>query len=82
MKTLNRVLSRAPQSATNARAIIYEQMADGEWYTLRDLAFIAGCSEAATSARIRDLRKSQYGGYTIEAKPTYGSTVWVYRLVS
>lgn len=64
----------------SAREAIYRQMLDGQWYTLRELAFIAGITEAGASARIRDLRKSQYGGFTIEARPGNRDHTWLYRL--
>jgi hypothetical protein len=38
---------------------------DHEWHRLSELARRCGGSEAAVSARIRDLRKSRFGEYTI-----------------
>lgn len=46
----------------------YERMSDGRWYALSYLAEYVGCSEAAVSARIRDLRKSKYGGHAVECE--------------
>lgn len=43
-------------------------MADGRWWTLRDLAERVGASEAGVSARVRDLRKARFGGYEVERK--------------
>lgn len=40
----------------------------GAWYSLAHIAAVAGCSEAGASARVRDLRKTKWGGYTIERK--------------
>jgi hypothetical protein len=59
---------------------IWSQLQDGDWYTLKELAFVGGCSEAGASARIRDLRKPKYGGYTIETQAAYGDVPWLYRL--
>lgn len=59
-------------------------MRDGNWYTLQALVFHVGAvSEAGVSARLRDLRKSQYGGYTVERKrlKPHGG-LYVYRLVT
>ena len=38
---------------------------DGRWYTVKELARVAGCSEAAVSGRRSDLRKQ---GYTVAVR--------------
>jgi hypothetical protein len=38
----------------------------GEWWTLSELSMLCDGSEASISARLRDLRKPQFGGYSIE----------------
>ena len=38
---------------------------DGEWHTLAELSATLGYPEASISARIRDLRKADFGGHTI-----------------
>jgi hypothetical protein len=43
-------------------------MLSGAWYTLDELASLVGGSEAGISARIRDLRKPQFGGYNIQRR--------------
>lgn len=54
----------------------------GQWWTLRQLVAIAGGSEAAVSARIRDLRRPEHGGYTILRERVGGvSGLWRYKLV-
>jgi hypothetical protein len=40
-------------------------MSDGHWHTLAELAARTGGSEAAVSARLRDLRKPRFGGHKI-----------------
>jgi hypothetical protein len=65
---------------SSALDAIWSQMQDGDWYSLKELAFVGGCSEAGASARVRDLRKSANGGYTIEAQAGYGDTPWLYRM--
>ena len=66
---------------TGALEAVRDRMADGRWYTLRELAQAAGCSEAAASARLRDLRKAKFGGYTVEREHV-GGGLWRYRLVT
>ena len=41
---------------------------DGEWHTLRELADAIGAPEASVSARLRDLRKPEGGGYIVERR--------------
>ncbi len=43
-------------------------MADGRWWTLSALAERVGASEAGVSARVRDLRKARFGGYSVERR--------------
>ncbi len=38
-------------------------------------------SDAAATARCRDLRKSKYGGWTIECRPCKQSQSYEYRLI-
>lgn len=54
------------------------QVADGRWYTLHELALLAGGSEASVSARLRDLRKPKFGGHTIERR-YIADGLWEYR---
>ena len=53
-------------------------MADGQWHTLRELATATGGSEAAVSARLRDLRKPRFGGHTVDRQHV-GNGLWEYR---
>lgn len=71
-----------PRTATQREAV-EALMADGMWRTLAAIAAHTGASEAGASARLRDLRKQQYGGYTVErkrAKPKSG--LYLYRVVA
>jgi len=43
-------------------------MLDGHWRTLPEIAQRIGGSEAAVSARLRDLRKERNGGYTVNRR--------------
>jgi hypothetical protein len=40
----------------------------GQWLTLSELVHWCGGSEAGISARLRDLRKPQFGGYIVERR--------------
>lgn len=55
-------------------------MGDGRWHTLADLALAIGCSEAAASARVRDLRKTAHGGHTVFCRRTGPGNLHKYRL--
>ena len=41
-------------------------MSDSQWRTLKQLSVEVGAPEASVSARLRDLRKAKFGGYTVE----------------
>ena len=47
---------------------VYRYMQHGEWRTLADIAARTGHPEASVSARLRDLRKSRFGGFTVERR--------------
>ena len=49
------------------------------WVTLKDLALQVKAPESSVSARIRDLRKLQFGGYTIE-REYVSKGLWRYRI--
>ena len=53
---------------------------DGQWHSLEELLAKVGGRETALSARIRDLRKPKFGGYTVESE-SRGRGTWFYRLV-
>lgn len=63
---------------------VYETMIDGLWRTLEGVAKLTGASEAAVSARLRDLRKPKFGGYVVErrAREPRKSGLFEYRLLS
>lgn len=58
-------------------------MNDGKWRTLAAIcAHVGAISEAGASARLRDLRKRQYGARTVERKRIErGSGLYLYRVV-
>lgn len=58
---------------------VRKQLLRGEWLTLAYLSAVCKGSEASVSARIRDLRKEQWGGYFVEKK-RLESGIWLYRI--
>lgn len=62
------------------RAFLLEH--EGKWLTLEVIARGAGqASEAAVSARLRDLKRPEHGGYLVEGRrQAPGKGLWVYRL--
>jgi len=50
-----------------------------EWWTLAALAGTTRYPEASVSARLRDLRKPKFGGYTVERKYVERG-LWAYRV--
>ena len=54
----------------------------GEWWTLSKLkARVGAGSEASISARIRDLRKKEFGGYRVEHRRRGVGGLWEYRVM-
>lgn len=74
---------RLGQQLVHVKAV----MSDGQWRTLgkiKEDLDRAGCyaSEPSISARLRDLRKSEFGGHTVERKRVPGKQgLYQYRLV-
>jgi len=62
---------------------VFGVMCKGGWYTLGEIAAHTGdSSEAAISARLRDLRKPKFGGFIIERRRRGEARkgLWEYRL--
>lgn len=55
-------------------------MSTKQWWTLSQLSMFTGFPEASVSARLRDLRKPKFGGYTIEREYVRKGQ-WRYRMV-
>ncbi len=60
---------------------VFDVMRDGDWHTLNKIARETGDPEASISAQLRHLRKSRFGGYTVE-KRYEGSGLYSYRLAT
>ncbi len=58
---------------------VWQVMRDGLWYGLEEIAVLADCAPASASARLRDLRKEKFGGWTVE-RDYAGGKQWRYRV--
>ena len=58
---------------------VYSVLSDGQWYSLRELSILANGPESSIGARLRDLRKDKFGGYTVDRKRLSGG-LFEYRL--
>lgn len=63
-------------------ARVYYIMRDGQWHQIQELADRVGLNATtqSISARIRDLRKPKFGGYTVEHRRLEDG-LWEYRLI-
>lgn len=59
---------------------VFQLMSDGKYRTLAEIAEDAQGTEASVSARLRDLRKEQYGGREIQRQRVAGG-LWEYRML-
>lgn len=62
---------------------VFDIVCDEQWHLLEDLARLVGGSEAAVSARLRDLRKEKFGSYRVDRRRVGESHrgLFEYRLV-
>lgn len=60
---------------------VFDLMKDGQWRTLADIAFLTDAPESSISARLRDLRKPRFGGYTVERQSVRGG-LFQYRILT
>lgn len=61
------------------REVIWKFMRHGHQLTLAELEKLSGYPQASISARIRDFRKPEFGGHTID-REYLGGGVYGYRL--
>lgn len=72
----------------NVREAIKDLLSNGHWYTANEIVGYLLIThkkllaDAAITARIRDLRKPQFGGHKVPSRPRQGSTAWEYRRLS
>lgn len=60
-------------------ADVFALMRDGQWRTLREISDLTGHPEASVSARLRDLRKPELGGFTVD-REFVRRGLWRYRV--
>lgn len=68
-----------------AQSIILDLLSREHWYAPHEVRLqlqLAGCHVAAEActARMRDLRKKQYGGYKLARRRRKGTTYFEYRV--
>ncbi len=51
--------------AAKRRARVGKVVMDGKWHTLAEISEKTGDPEASVSARLRDFRKSKFGGFDV-----------------
>lgn len=57
------------EARLNAQAkAVFEVMKDWDWHTLAEVADRTGAPQSSVSARLRDFRKAQFGGVTVERR--------------
>ena len=59
---------------------VFHLMHDGCWRTLAAVNMVVPGTETAISARLRDIRKSKYPGWTMESRRLKGGQ-WIYRVL-
>lgn len=60
---------------------VFRLMADESWRTLAEIEAATGCPQASVSARLRDFRKADHGGHTVDRRRVAdGRGQWEYRL--
>lgn len=47
---------------------VFALMRDGQWRTLAEIVAVTGGSEGGVGARLRDARKVQWGGHTVNRR--------------
>lgn len=82
MGTYDRTLDEPRLTSLRDRVLLV--MGDGRWRTLGEIQARTGGAETGVSAKLRDLRKAQFGAHCVESRrrgnPRHG--VWEYRLVA
>ena len=81
--TYRKELDQARLSSMLRRVLF--ALLDGRWWTLPELRAECGGTEPGISARVRDLRKRHFGGFTVHHRRRHGlekQGVWEYRLAT
>jgi hypothetical protein len=83
MSDKNPMNQTVEQRSKTALGRVYEAMKSGRWKPLREIAADAelikeeyrSLSDSTVSARIRDLRKPEYGGHIVLTRPMYSNRI-------
>ena len=62
-------------------AEVYNAIRTGRWMTLAEIAKETKAPIQSVSARLRDLRKKEYGGHTVLRERTAKARLYIYKLV-
>ncbi len=74
---------QADHQRLNAQTLkVWQAMRKGNWWTLAMLAAAVQAPEASISARLRDLRKPQFGGHVVERRRVADGGLYEYRLTA
>lgn len=74
------VPNRDYERLTGQLKAVYDVMKDGKWRTIPEIGSTVIGSEAAISARLRDLRKPKYGAHDVQREHV-DRGLYRYRLV-
>jgi hypothetical protein len=70
---VRRVAAEEEHRQTCLRDRVFRLMRDGVWRTLPEMVEVVGGLSTGVSAKLRDLRKREYGGHIVVARPKAGS---------
>lgn len=79
-------LPPAKPHANKTRSILLAYLSAGEWFTPFELSqklrFVGDIciSDSNLTARLREMRRPEFGGHNIVSRPRAGSTAWEYKL--
>ena len=59
--------------AASLRDRIFALMSDGQWRTPFEIREVTGCSDGGITAKLRDLRKPECGGHTVDIRVRPGA---------
>jgi predicted transcriptional regulator len=59
---MTKVVTKEPVTQNQG---VWQIMKDRKYHTLGEIARVLGIPEQSASARVRDLRKAAFGGYTV-----------------
>ncbi len=59
---------------------VWRNVNDSHWHTLAQISERTGIPEASVSARLRDFRKSRFGGHEVLRERVEGG-LWRYKLI-